>query len=137
MEEFPPDPSRGSDLPAATVTVVRAPHGAAGTHGVEGDGADDVCSSPLLREVAGVACAPTDSRRQTVSRVFSESLLLATPSPDFSMPYNVITLSSTVATLLFGSVFNIFVRKRAVPATRRRATARGGAGAAARREGGG
>ena len=39
------------------------------------------------------------------------SLLLSLPTPDFSMPYNVIILSSTVIALAFGSVFNLLVRR--------------------------
>lgn len=39
------------------------------------------------------------------------SLLLSLPTPDFSMPYNVIILSSTVIALAFGSVFNLVVRR--------------------------
>lgn len=42
-------------------------------------------------------------------------LLLSLPTPDFSMPYNVIILTSTVMALGFGSIFNILVR-RFVPA---------------------
>lgn len=36
--------------------------------------------------------------------------LLTLPTPDFSMPYNVIILTLTVMSLLFGSVFNILVK---------------------------
>ncbi|KAJ5670932.1 hypothetical protein N7507_000059 [Penicillium longicatenatum] len=39
------------------------------------------------------------------------SLLLPLPTPDFSMPYNVIILTSTVIALAFGTVFNILVRR--------------------------
>src|SRR5436190_17182584 len=39
------------------------------------------------------------------------SLLLSLPTPDFSMPYNVIILSSTVIALAFGSIFNLLVRR--------------------------
>jgi hypothetical protein len=39
------------------------------------------------------------------------SLLLSLPTPDFSMPYNVIILSSTVIALAFGSVFNLLARR--------------------------
>ncbi|KAI9771399.1 MAG: Subunit of the glycosylphosphatidylinositol transamidase complex-like protein [Geoglossum umbratile] len=39
------------------------------------------------------------------------SLLLALPTPDFSMPYNVIILTSTVMALAFGSIFNLLVRR--------------------------
>ena len=39
------------------------------------------------------------------------SLLLFLPTPDFSMPYNVIILTSTVMALAFGSIFNLMVRR--------------------------
>lgn len=39
------------------------------------------------------------------------SLLLSLPTPDFSMPYNVIILTSTVMALAFGSMFNILIRR--------------------------
>ena len=39
------------------------------------------------------------------------SLLLPLPTPDFSMPYNVIVLTSTVMALAFGSIFNLLVRR--------------------------
>jgi GPI-anchor transamidase subunit T len=39
------------------------------------------------------------------------SLLLPLPTPDFSMPYNVIILTSTVMALGFGSIFNILIRR--------------------------
>lgn len=39
------------------------------------------------------------------------SLLLPLPTPDFSMPYNVIILTSTVMALGFGSIFNPLVRR--------------------------
>ncbi|RKF83820.1 GPI transamidase component GPI16 [Golovinomyces cichoracearum] len=39
------------------------------------------------------------------------SLLLPLPTPDFSMPYNVIILTSTVMALTFGFIFNLIVRR--------------------------
>ncbi|CAH2355242.1 GPI transamidase component Gpi16p [[Candida] railenensis] len=39
------------------------------------------------------------------------SLLVTLPTPDFSMPYNVIILTSTVMALVFGSVFNLLIRR--------------------------
>lgn len=39
------------------------------------------------------------------------SLLLYLPTPDFSMPYNVIILTSTVMALAFGNIFNILSRR--------------------------
>ncbi len=49
-------------------------------------------------------------------RLYTDSVLAALPTPDFSMPYNVITLTSTVLALFFGSVFNLLTRQfRLVP----------------------
>jgi len=48
---------------------------------------------------------------QQVSYLRTTSLLLYLPTPDFSMPYNVIILTSTVIALGFGSIFNLLVRR--------------------------
>ncbi|KAI8892974.1 GPI transamidase component PIG-T [Globomyces pollinis-pini] len=42
---------------------------------------------------------------------YTESLLIRLPTPDFSMPYNVITLTCTVLSLFFGSIFNMLTRR--------------------------
>jgi GPI-anchor transamidase subunit T len=49
----------------------------------------------------------------TASPVYlrTTSILLPLPTPDFSMPYNVIILTSTVMALAFGSIFNLLVRR--------------------------
>jgi len=44
-------------------------------------------------------------------RIHTESLLVALPTPDFSMPYNVICLSCTVIAIVFGSVHNLTTRR--------------------------
>ena len=41
--------------------------------------------------------------------VRTTSLLLPLPTPDFSMPYNVIILTSTVMALAFGSIFKLLI----------------------------
>lgn len=43
---------------------------------------------------------------------YTEVLLVPLTTPDFSMPYNVITLTCTVFALYFGSLLNV-LRKRA------------------------
>ena len=49
----------------------------------------------------------------TSSKVlYTDALLVDVPLPDFSMPYNVITLTSTVAAFFFGSVYNLLVRRK-------------------------
>jgi len=39
-------------------------------------------------------------------RLYTESLLIVLPSPDFSMPFNVIAFTSTLLAFFFGSLFN-------------------------------
>lgn len=46
-----------------------------------------------------------------VYQLRTTSLLLSLPTPDFSMPYNVIILSCTVMSLAFGSLFNLLTKK--------------------------
>ncbi|SCV73524.1 BQ2448_7450 [Microbotryum intermedium] len=43
-------------------------------------------------------------------RLHTSSTLLSLPTPDFSMPYNVIILTSTIVALFFGSLMNRLVR---------------------------
>jgi GPI-anchor transamidase subunit T len=42
---------------------------------------------------------------------YTDSLLIMLPTPDFSMPYNVITLSSTVISLFIGSSINALTNR--------------------------
>ncbi|XP_064599040.1 GPI transamidase component PIG-T-like [Liolophura sinensis] len=44
-------------------------------------------------------------------RLHTESLLLQLPTPDFSMPYNVICLACTVVAIAFGSLHNLTTRR--------------------------
>lgn len=45
-----------------------------------------------------------------VLRLYSEPLLISLPTPDFSMPYNVICFVCTVIAIGFGSIFNLTTR---------------------------
>ncbi|KAI9478748.1 MAG: GPI transamidase component PIG-T [Benjaminiella poitrasii] len=45
-----------------------------------------------------------------LQRIYTDTLLVDLPTPDFSMPYNVITLTCTVIALFFGSLFNLLIR---------------------------
>lgn len=57
---------------------------------------------------------PLDSANGSSSqyqRIYTPSLLVDLATPDFSMPYNVIILTCTLITLVFGSVFNLLTRK--------------------------
>lgn len=83
--EYPPDANRGFDIPAAVIRVL---------------------SSPLPpREGDEIISAGRGTYIRTTP------LLLMLPTPDFSMPYNVIILTSTVMALGFGGFFNMAVRR--------------------------
>ncbi|ODQ53971.1 GPI transamidase-like protein component Gpi16 [Saitoella complicata NRRL Y-17804] len=61
---------------------------------------------------AVITVLPTDTMtNDTPYQMRTTSLLLTMPTPDFSMPYNVIILTSTVLALAFGSIFNLLVRR--------------------------
>ncbi|KAI7850757.1 GPI transamidase component PIG-T [Circinella umbellata] len=58
---------------------------------------------------SAVLTAQLPNENHTI-RVYTDTLLVSLPTPDFSMPYNVITLTCTVIALFFGSVFNLLTR---------------------------
>lgn len=45
------------------------------------------------------------------TRLYTVSLLVSLPTPDFSMPYNVICLACTVIAIAFGSIHNLTTRR--------------------------
>jgi len=59
----------------------------------------------------GAIVSYRSSITQTILRVYSATALVNMPTPDFSMPYNVIVMTSTLMALHFGTVFNSMVRK--------------------------
>jgi len=79
--EHPPDAQRGWDLPPAVFV-------------------------PL-----GVHENQTIDHDARYPRIYTPILLVDLATPDFSMPYNVIILSCTLLTLIFGSIFNLLTRK--------------------------
>ncbi|KAK4237789.1 GPI transamidase component PIG-T [Achaetomium macrosporum] len=85
--EYPPDANRGFDVAAAVITVLDAR--ALGNHSSSIDG----------------------GRAKAAYYLRTTSLLCSLPTPDFSMPYNVIIFTSTAIALAFGGMFNILVRR--------------------------
>lgn len=86
--EYPPDANRGFDVAAAVITILHP-------------------SSPFTSTSSG-------SRRsggRKTSNLRTTDLLLSLPTPDFSMPYNVIIFTSTAIALAFGGLYNILVRR--------------------------
>ncbi|KAG6735588.1 hypothetical protein POTOM_061771 [Populus tomentosa] len=91
IDEYPPDANQGFDIPSAAVSF---PNFHASMHFPSNDSER---KSPML------------SKFQESSPVLSytEVLLVPLTTPDFSMPYNVITITCTVFALYFGSLLNV------------------------------
>ncbi|GAB1519076.1 Subunit of the glycosylphosphatidylinositol transamidase complex-like protein [Rhizoctonia solani] len=89
--EHPPDAHRGWDLPAAVITPLCA----------EADS-----KTMELTHRYGLGLVDTCG-----TRLYTSTLLVDLATPDFSMPYNVIIMTSTVVALFFGSIFNLLTRK--------------------------
>lgn len=79
--DYPPDVSRGFDIPSAIIRVRDIPTGSVGGDSVPGAG--------------------------PWTRFYTTGLLVLLPFPDFSMPFNVIAFTSTVLAFFFGSLFNM------------------------------
>lgn len=91
IDEYPPDANQGFDIPSAAIIF---PNFHASMHFPSNDSERQ---SPML------------SKFQESSPVLSytEVLLVPLTTPDFSMPYNVITITCTVFALYFGSLLNV------------------------------
>ncbi|KAJ0411931.1 hypothetical protein ATCC90586_009888 [Pythium insidiosum] len=85
LSEHPPDANRGFDVAPASAVF-----------------------SPVTTDAA---CASAADLRLFTRELHSEPLLVALPTPDFSMPYNVITLSSTIIAFFVGTMLNTLLRK--------------------------
>ncbi len=66
-----------------------------------------VVTEPCIGQ--GDSCCPGGSKR-----IFTETILMTLPTPDFSMPYNVICLACTVVALAFGPLHNITTKRLVV-----------------------
>ena len=87
LDDFPGDPNRGRELPPGRVTVQ--------------------CNQPP----PPVSHHTTTIRSPDPVMVYSNSLILLPPVPDMSMPFNVISLTSSLYAYIVGAVVTILVRK--------------------------
>ncbi|KAG0363689.1 GPI transamidase component PIG-T [Gamsiella multidivaricata] len=113
--EHPPDANRGFDIGYAVVTVpLPRQQGQIGYGGLDHLRIYQEREASLVdsRRAAGAASNEDDKNQPAKDkiRVYTETLLVSLPTPDFSMPYNVITLTCTVIALFFGSMFNLMTR---------------------------
>ncbi|PIN26202.1 GPI transamidase complex [Handroanthus impetiginosus] len=94
IDEYPPDANQGFDIPSAVVCF------------------GDFLTSMTFDDNS-LQNIPILSKLQENTPVISytEVLLVPLTTPDFSMPYNVITITCTVFALYFGSLLNALRRR--------------------------
>uniref|UniRef100_A0A1B6C6L0 GPI transamidase component PIG-T n=1 Tax=Clastoptera arizonana TaxID=38151 RepID=A0A1B6C6L0_9HEMI len=96
-QEYPPDANHGFYIGSAVITAYLP--AARNFTGIPQDGS--LISSSM-----------NASRREGyLVQVHTESLIITLPTPDFSMPYNVICLACTVVALAFGPLHNITTKR--------------------------
>jgi phosphatidylinositol glycan class T len=93
--EFLPDAHRGYDMGAGVVELHRS----------AADAGQSLSWSPSLPSERAI------EQHGDVRRIYTSGFQLILPTPDFSMPYNVICLTGTVWALYFGNLFNVLVRR--------------------------
>ena len=89
--EHRPDAERGVDIPSGILTLLD----------VEGEDTQD----------DSLHFGQTNHRKTGRRRIYTSRLLLDVPTPDFSMPYNVIIMSSTVMAVFFGLMHGALTRR--------------------------
>ncbi|RZB81644.1 GPI transamidase component PIG-T-like [Glycine soja] len=93
IDEYPLDVNQGFDIPSA---IISFPDFHAGLQLSN----KSRSKSPLLSKL----------QEKSLLLSYTELLLVPLMTPDFSMPYNVITISCTVFALYFGSLLNVLRR---------------------------
>ncbi|XP_053568755.1 GPI transamidase component PIG-T [Bombina bombina] len=95
--EYPPDPNHGFYVSPSALSVL--------IPSVISTKTDSLENSPLFTTLF----PSTDSSSYFI-RLYTEPLLVNLPTPDFSMPYNVICLTCTVVAVGYGSLYNLLTR---------------------------
>ncbi|KAK1355993.1 GPI transamidase component PIG-T [Heracleum sosnowskyi] len=95
IDEYPPDANQGFDIPSA---IVSFPDFQTKIDFLVGNSSK---KSPMISKLQ-------ESRN---IQSYTEVLLVPLTTPDFSMPYNVITITCTVFALYFGSLLNALRRR--------------------------
>lgn len=94
--EHRPDAERGMEIPSGVLTLLDLEGEESAETGSAGRSADQGAVQP---------------RRSGRRHIYTSRLLLDVPTPDFSMPYNVIIMSSTVMAIFFGMMHGALTRR--------------------------
>ncbi|KAM5563060.1 hypothetical protein ABKV19_017981 [Rosa sericea] len=95
IDEYPPDANQGFDIPSA---IISFPNFHTSMQFLKDDSSDKSAILSKFEENSAVLA-------------YTEVLLVPLTTPDFSMPYNVITITCTVCALYFGSLLNVLRRR--------------------------
>ncbi|XP_011301935.1 GPI transamidase component PIG-T [Fopius arisanus] len=95
-QEYPPDANHGFYMGPAVITAVLPT--ARNYTGLPIDGST-------------ITSSFNASRAGYLVQIRTETILISLPTPDFSMPYNVICLASTTVALAFGPLHNISTKR--------------------------
>ncbi|XP_046758899.1 GPI transamidase component PIG-T isoform X1 [Gallus gallus] len=95
--EYPPDPNHGFYVSSSVLSALVPSVIAMKDVNVE--------ESPLFTSLF-----PSSDGSSYFLRLYTEPLLVNLPTPDFSMPYNVICLTCTVVAVCYGSFYNLLTR---------------------------
>ena len=90
--EYPPDANKGFYVNSALITTLLP---------------DKTNFTGISRKTSTYSETFAQDLSSIVIQLYTESLLVNLPTPDFSMPYNVICLTCTVVALAFGPLHNI------------------------------
>lgn len=113
--EYPPDANHGLYITPASVTFFFPPDSTQGFPNFERflpSFFEQLASGKL-----GTNSVEDAERRLALLasyhplRLYTEPVLISMPTPDFSMPYNVVCLVSTVLSIAFGPIYNITTRR--------------------------
>ncbi|XP_026109790.1 GPI transamidase component PIG-T-like, partial [Carassius auratus] len=95
--EYTPDPNHGFYVGSSVVSALVPSMVAMSTNFTQ--------DQPLFSSFV-----PVKEESSYFVRVYTEPLLVNLPTPDFSMPYNVICLTCTVVAVGYGSFYNLLTR---------------------------
>ncbi|XP_053706299.1 GPI transamidase component PIG-T [Synchiropus splendidus] len=95
--EYTPDPNHGFYVGSSVVSALVPSIVAMDTNNTQ--------ARPLF-----ASFFPVKEESSYFVRVYTEPLLVNLPTPDFSMPYNVICLTCTVVAVGYGSLYNLLTR---------------------------
>ena len=96
FEQFPPDANRGFDIPSAIIQVGQR---------------KEEKNQKKKKKKKKKGHRDETTTTTTFTTMYTSSLMIEMPYPDFSMPYNVITLTSTLMAFVGGTVLNMLSRK--------------------------